>query len=115
VTTQPPDIEALLHRLERLELQNKRFTILGLTSLVLLSVALLLTQASCFTGVIEAQIIRLTDDHGMPLIYLGSDSDGTGLSITDSSGKARAILAVSGRGPRLEFRDSVGSTSYQIP
>lgn len=116
MTTETPELTAVLQRLERVERPNKRLAIVGLTALVVFSVILILTQVSWITGVVETNMIRVKDSDGMTRLVLGSSpTDGAGLSVMDAAGRPRAILAVSGGGPRLEFRDSAGNTTYQVP
>ena len=115
MTTEQPNLAAVLQRLERVELQNKRLTILGISCSIVFFAAFLLTQTSWFTGGVEARKIQIKDEYGITRLELGTSSDGAGLSVLGYDGKSRAILAVSSSGPRLEFRDSAGMTTYQVP
>jgi hypothetical protein len=100
MTSQTPDMQAVLERLERLERQNRRLKGLGLLTLVTVGALLLMGQAAPKSHTVDAEDFQLKDASGKLRGELGLVCNGQPcLRLTSSDG---AVAALSGT-PALLF------------
>jgi hypothetical protein len=94
MTSQTPDIQTILERLEKLERHNRRLKRAGALALVVVSAVLLMGQAAPKSRIVEAEEFV----------------------VKDSSGKMRAVFGVAGKdAPRLLLFESGGGFSKLGP
>ena len=117
MTTQTPDWHAMLTRLEKVEMQNRRLKLMEVVVLVLVSAALLMGQALPKSQIVEAESFIVRDMNGKPRAVLRVGPDGsTGLGLYDKDGKIRASLAMWPDGsPDLRLLDANGEVLFQAP
>lgn len=108
MTTETPDLQAIVERLERLEKQDVRLKRAGLSVLLVVSAALLMGQARPFRTV-EAEGFILRDVSGKRRATLAVAADeSVSLTLGDSTGTVRASLSVGKPGASLDFADPNG-------
>ncbi len=100
MTSDATDMQAVLERLDRLEGQN-RWLKRGATVVLLMLSTLALTAQRSTNKAVEANEFILTDEHGRTRADLNVVGGAPGLTIYDTRGKARAILALGKDGPFL--------------
>lgn len=130
MTSQTPDWQAVIDRLEKLENQNRRLKQIGAVVLVLAVSFLLMGQAAPkktveanefvlkdASGRVRGQLLMrllgpdltLFDENGTPLAGLGASAYGPGLYLNDEKGKTRALLGDDAGGPGLRSTIRTGS------
>lgn len=127
MTSQTPDMQAVLERLENLERQNRRLKRVGLAAAILASSLVMMSQASPnrtveaqefilkdaggrVRGVLTAKTgaprLELRDANGIQAATLGSTSNGATLSLNDPNGGAAVALGVTGYARGLSLYDA---------
>jgi len=115
MTDQPPELSAIVERLERLEKQNRRLKRGGLAGLVLLASTLLAgftvqrpAKPAAVTETLEAQRFVLKNARGETRAQLACDKDNPHLALFDTAGHVAAQLSASPVGPSLTLYDAKG-------
>jgi hypothetical protein len=101
----------VMDRLERLERENRRLKRVGGAVLAALAALALMGQAGAKRRTVEAEEFLLTDANGKQYARLGVRSDGSPvLSMSDQTGKTRALLGATLDGTGLIFYDDSGKS-----
>ncbi len=103
------DTQAILERLEKLERQNRRMKRAGIVVLVLLSVVVLMAQATTHQ-VLTAKMFILVDANGKTRASLDMVGGAPGLSLYDAKGNA--FLSTSADGPYLLMNEADGKQGH---
>lgn len=91
--TQTSELQAILHRVERLEKQNRMLKQLGLLAVVLLGSLLLMAQARSTPKAVGASLFTLHDADGNIRAKLALCADSPCLSFLDREGKESMKLS----------------------
>ncbi len=108
MTSQTPDMQAVLERLERLERQNRWFKRMGGLALIAVSVLILMGQSASKGHVVEAQRFIVRDAEGLVRAELGLSDGATVLKLYGQRGTTQARLDTGTGGGQLELRDDSG-------
>jgi len=101
----------VMERLERLERENRRLKRAATAALAALAALALLGQAGPKRRTVEAEEFLLTDANGKQYARLGVRSDGSPvLSMSDQTGKTRALLGATLDGTGILFYDEAGKS-----
>jgi len=114
MTSQTPDTQAVLERLQKLERQNRRVKRMGLLALTAVGAVLVVGQAAPKTRTIEAEKFVLVDSAGKIRAELSMMLDRPSLVMLDEEGKARADLSVEPDGPRLALSNEAGKLQTEL-
>src|SRR5690349_20079714 len=107
MTSQEPDMQAMLERVEKLERQNRRMKRAALLALALIAALVLMGQAAPSRRTVEAEAFVLKDASGRVRGQLTTvDDDTAGLFLRDKTGRPALSLRVDQNGPALGFIDS---------
>ena len=106
MTTQTPDLQAVVERLEKVETQNRRLKLMGALVLALAGAALLMGQAQPNRRV-EAEMFVLKDANGKVRAELGMAAHGPVLALYDEDGTRRAALGMAEKGLGLFLFDAI--------
>ena len=111
MTSQTPDIQAVLQRLEKLERQNRRFKRVGALALTGVGVLIFMSQAASDSHTVEAQRFIVKDAEGHVRAEFGLSGKAAGLTLYDQKGTTQARLEAGAgalSGGQLELRDESG-------
>jgi hypothetical protein len=98
MTSQTPDMQAVLERLERLERQYRRLKRTGLATLTAVAALVLMAQATPKSKTLEAQELILRDSGGKLRASFGAYRDGPRLTLYGENGKKQTELLASSDG-----------------
>jgi hypothetical protein len=103
------ETETLIHRLEKVERENRRIKLAGIVVLTLIA-TILLTGLSVDDPVIGAEAFTLVDGQGeMRAVFAMVNNEPT-LALFDTEGKVRAGIMVAQNSPRLILYAEDGKT-----
>lgn len=116
------ELQELLHRVGRLERQNRRMKLLG--AAVLISGAAALVMAAdkaedrapepAQARVIEARQFRVVDSQGRERISLGMGGEGPVVRLYDEGGKPRVGLGMTSEGSTIGLHDRAGDLGISM-
>ena len=109
-------LEALTHRLDRLERENRWWKVIGIAAIAFLGLLTLMGATGSKVGDdIWARNIFLIDEEGNLRITLSAKSGSSGILFSDEGGKLRAILGMKRDGsPFLTFGDKANKSRLKI-
>ena len=114
MTSQTPDMQSVLERLEKLERQNRWLKRLGVLGFLVACAVLLMAQTkpqNVHFEKVEARQFVLRDAAGRARAYLDAQDSPTGvagLTLYGGDGKLRAALTLQGNEPSVVFYDARG-------
>ncbi len=133
MTSQTPDMDAVLQRLEKLEKQYRKLKQVGLLAVLAVSALMLMAQTPPKSHSVEAEEFILTDAHGKQRVRIWADdrhesvdfygltekrqlrlisgTDGTTFFMSDGDGYVRAILSVGADSSTLSLNSQAGASS----
>lgn len=103
------DLRVVVKRLERVEVQNRRMKIAGLSILFLVGSALLMGQTLPPSDTLEARELILRDHNGD--LRVGLYSNGSGLILFNRDGDPQVQVEAKGSSPGIVLRNA-GSRAY---
>jgi hypothetical protein len=103
MTSDIPELHAILERISKLEVQNQRLRRGGLTILAFLSAVILMAQAAPFPRVVEAQRFILKDSDGNVRGWMGTIGKGSELALGNVNAQPMMRLIVSIDSSDLHF------------
>ena len=103
MTSAPPDSNAVLERISKLEKQNQRLKKLNTAIVMFLSAILLMGQAAPSPKVLEAQRFVLKDSEGNVRGWMGTIGNGSELTLGNVNAQPMIRLIVSTDSGDLHF------------
>jgi len=94
MTTDIPNLQSVLNRLETLEKQNRRLKQVGMAALVLVSALVLMGQAAAKNRTVEANEFIVKGLDGRVRAWFGVDSHGCRLQMFDSQKRSLVSIGV---------------------
>ncbi len=109
-----PDVQDLMHRLERVERENRRIKLGGLVILTL-GAMFMFTGLTVDDPVVGAEAFTLVDDRGEPRAVFALVNAQPTLALFDTQSKVRVELSVVEDSPRLILYGDDGNPIWSAP
>ena len=110
---QIPEWDSVVHRLEKVEKQNRRLKQTGALASILIASVLLMGQASP-KRTVEANEFVLRDANGKERAWLGVIGSGPMLALYDASGKERVRLVALAGGSNFALFNANGEAAARL-